>query len=758
MINYKIKENKNGPTIGYVKTGVIEKDGLFFKDSEGTGELLPYEDWRLSPEERAKDLASRLTTEEIAGLMMYSAHQIVPAEAGGWFGATYNGGKNFAESGAAPSDLTDQQRKFLTEDHVRYVLAMMLKNGEIAANWNNEMQALCEEMPHAIPVNISTDPRHGAESASAEFKTEAKDTSKWPLGLGLAATFSPELVKKFARVAATEYRALGITTELGPQIDLGTEPRWMRVADTWGQSSELVKDYAKAYCEGLQTDPEAGCFAQAGDGENNGSDHAGSSNKNSSCMGGWGSKSVAAMVKHWPGGGPCESGRDAHYGFGKFAVYPGNNFEEHLKPFLEGAFKLDGGTGEASAVMPYYTISNGIDPSGKSFGNSYSKYIIGDLLRDKYGYKGVVCTDWGITGDPDPELDSFGSRCYGTEELTEAERHLQIIENGVDQFGGNNNIVPILEAYRIGCERHGEDAMRKRFEESAERLLVNSFRCGLFENPYLDADESKKILGCDEFVEEGFKAQLQSIVMVKNNGVLPISGKKKVYIPDRHIDAHKGFMRFMEEAKDLKGANPADVTPFYDVTEDPSEADFAICFIESPISDGYTKETGYRPVTLQYREYTATAARAESIGQGDFREKENPNRSYLGKTNKAANESDLDAVIETRKKMGDKPVIVVIRMNNPCMVAEFEEYADAILVNFGVETRAALTIVNGGYEPTAMLPVQLPKNMETVEKHCEDKPFDYESYVDSCGNKYDFGFGLNWTGIINDARYQKYVK
>ncbi|WP_408071549.1 glycoside hydrolase family 3 N-terminal domain-containing protein [Butyrivibrio sp. JL13D10] len=732
MINFKTKENKNGPTIGYSKKGVIEKDGLYFKDSEGTGALLPYEDWRLSPEERAADLAERLSIEEIAGLMMYSAHQIVPAETGGWFGATYNGGKTFEESGAAPSDLTDQQKKFLTTDHVRYVLAMVLKNGEIAANWNNEMQALCEEMPHAIPVNISTDPRHGAGSASAEFKTEAKDTSKWPLGLGLAATFSPELVKKFARVAATEYRALGITTELGPQIDLGTEPRWMRVADTWGQSSKLVTDYAKAYCEGLQTDPD--------------------NNKS-----GWGCKSVAAMVKHWPGGGPCESGRDAHYGFGKFAVYPGNNFEEHLKPFLEGAFKLDGGTSKASSVMPYYTISNGIDPSGKNFGNSYSKYIIGDLLREKYGFDGIICTDWGITADPDNELDSFGSRCYGTENLSEAERHLQIIENGVDQFGGNNNITPILEAYRIGCERHGEDLMKKRFKESAARLLVNSFRCGLFENPYLDSNESKAILGCDEFVEEGFKAQLQSIVMVKNNGALPVSGRKKVYIPDRHIDAHKGFMRFIEEAKDLKGANPADVEPFYDVTENADEADFAICFIESPISDGYTKETGYRPVTLQYREYTATAARAESIGQGDFREKDNPNRSYLGKTNKPANSSDLDIVIDTKNKMGNKPVIVVIRMNNPCMVSEFEEYADAILVNFGVETKAALTIISGGYEPSAMLPVQLPKNMETIEKHHEDTPFDYEPYVDSEGNSYDFGFGLNWSGTIKDERYDKYV-
>ncbi|WP_044914593.1 glycoside hydrolase family 3 protein [Butyrivibrio sp. WCE2006] len=728
MADFKIVKNVEGPSLGTCSAPIIEKDGLFFKDLERTGELVPYEDWRLSPEERAKDLAGRLSVEEIAGLMMYSAHQLVPAISGGWYGATYRGGKTFDESGADEWELTDQQKKFLTEDHVRYVLAMVLKNGEVAAKWNNEMQALCEEMPHGIPVNTSTDPRHGAGSASAEFRTEAKDTSKWPLGLGLAATFDPDLVKKFAKTAAKEYRALGITTELGPQIDLGTEPRWMRVSDTYGQSSKLVTEYAKAYCEGLQN----------GDGDS------------------WGNGSVAAMVKHWPGGGPCESGRDAHYAFGKYAVYPGKNFEEHLKPFIEGAFKLEG-TGKASAVMPYYTVSFGIDPSGKNVGNSYSKYIIGDLLRDKYGFDGVVCTDWGITGDPSDKLDSFGSRCYGTEDLSEAERHLCIIENGVDQFGGNNYIKPILEAYRIGCERHGEEKMRKRFEESARRLLLNSFRCGLFENPYLDPNESKNILGCDEYVESGFNAQLKSIVMVKNNGVLPIKGKKKVYIPGRTIEAHKGFLRNMVDAVSLPGANQKDVEKFFEFTENPEGADFAICFIESPISDGYTEETGYRPVTLQYRSYTADNAREVSIAGGDFRE-ESDNRSYKGKSNKAANEHDLDIVIKTKEQMKDKPVIVSIRMNNPSIVAEFEPYADAILVNFGVETKAVLSIVNGDSEPSAMLPVQLPKDMDTIEKHCEDVPFDYEPYKDSEGNSYDFGFGLNWSGVIRDERWDRYVK
>ena len=463
------------------------------------------------------------------------------------------------------------------------------------------------------------------------------------------------------------------------------------------------------------------------------------------------------MVKHWPGGGPCEAGRDAHYPFGKFAVYPGQNLDKHLKPFLEGAFTLNGPTGKAVAVMPYYTVSWGLDPSGANVGNSYSSYIINDMLREKYGYDGVICTDWGITQDPAEKIDSFGSRCYGFENLNEAERHLCILENGVDQFGGNNDIIPILEAYQLGCEKYGEKAMRSRFERSAARLLQNSFQCGLFENPYLDPEESVQILGCREFSDAGFAAQLKSVVMLKNNGVLPVRDRKKVYIPGRTIRERKNFFRGITEAQNLPGADRATVEEFFEWADTPQEADLALCFIESPISDGYREETGYRPVTLQYRPYTADKAREVSIAGGDFRE-DFTNRSYLGKSNTAANENDLDIVLDTRAAMPDKPVIVVIRMHNPCVLAEFESAADAVLVDFGVQERAVLHIVCGKAQPSGLLPVQLPADMGTVEQHAEDTPFDYIPYTDSQGNVYDFGFGMDWSGVIHDARNEKYHK
>ncbi len=732
---YKVYKNPNGPDIGTAGAKILEIDGLFFKDLAGTGELLPYEDWRLDDDQRARDLASRLSIEEIAGLMLYSPHQMVPNVPGGPFPGTY-GGKTLEESGAEHWALTDQQESFLKQDHVRHVLAMALESAEVAAKWSNRLQSYTEALPWGIPVNISSDPRHSASTAGAEYKSGAGDVSKWPEGLGMAATFSPELCREFGKAVSAECRAMGITTALFPQVDLATEPRWMRFEDTFGSHPDMVTDFSKAYCDSLQTTEGS--------------------------PDGWGKDSVCGMSKHWPGGGPCEGGRDAHYPFGKFAVYPGKNLDDHLKPFLNGVFQLEGPTGATSAIMPYYTVSWGIDTKdGKNVGNSYSHYIIHDLLREKYGYDGIVCTDWGITADPNPEVDSFSSRCYGVEDLTEAERHLLAIENGVDQFGGNSAVGPVLEAYRLGCEKHGQEAMRRRMEESAVRLLKNIFRCGLFENPYLNPAESVKTAGCEAFCQAGYQAQLKSVVMVKNQQALPQGERKKVYIPTRHIGPMKAFFRTDMPARIVQPAPRELVSQYYDWAETPEEADFALVFIESPLSDGYSAQdranggNGYVPISLQYRPYTAYTARETSVAGGDFRE-DTANRSYKDKTGTAANESDLDLVIDTKKALGDKPLIVVLRMHNPTVAKEFEEYADAILIDFGVQSQAIFDLVSGKAEPSGLLPVQMPANMETVEKHCEDLPFDIEPYQDSTGNRYDFGFGMNWSGTIDDQRTQRY--
>ncbi len=534
---------------------IIYKDNLPFKDLNKNGQLDQYEDWRVNVVDRAKDLASKMTVDQIAGLMLYSRHQAVPAQEAGMFVGTY-GGKPFSQSGVEASNLSDQQINFLTKDNVRHVLVTSVKNPEVAATWNNNVQQLVEGVGMGIPANNSSDPRNGANK-DAEYNAGSGGTiSQWPEELGLSATFDPNITLQFGAIASKEYRALGITTALSPQIDLATEPRWNRFIGTFGEDPTLATDMARAYVDGFQTSPEA-----------------------IKTYNGWGNKSVNAMVKHWPSGGPEEGGRDGHFAYGKFAVYPGNNFQTHLQTFTEGAFKLSGGTKSASAVMPYYTISYNQDIKHReNVGNAYSKYLITDLLRNKYGYDGVVCTDWLVTGDEGPKPDVFMGKPWGAENLSIAQRHYKVLLAGADQFGGNNDIKPVLEAYQMGVNEFGESFMRKRFEQSAVRLLLNIFRVGLFENPYLDPNVSKLEVGKPEYMKAGYDAQLKSIVLIKNqNNTLPIIKGKTVYVPKRITPAGINFFGMPSPERIEYPVNLELINRYYNVTDDPSKADLLLC-------------------------------------------------------------------------------------------------------------------------------------------------------------------------------------
>jgi beta-glucosidase len=134
------------------------------------------------------------------------------------------------------------------------------------------------------------------------------------------------------------------------------------------------------------------------------------------------------------------------------------------------------------------------------------------------------------------------------------------------------------------------------------------------------------------------------------------------------------------------------------------------------------------------------------------------NRSYKNKTVKAANYTDATLVSETKEKMKGKPVVVSVGISNPMIFGEIEKDAAAILLNFGVQDQAILEIIAGKSEPSALLPMQMPTDMHTVEKQNEDVPYDVQCYKDAEGNVYDFGFGLNWKGVIKDARVQKFKK
>ena len=724
---YSIVSQSRGPQLGYSPTSGVEIlriDGYAFKDLNKNGSLDVYEDWRQKVESRVADLASQMTVEQICGLMLYSRAVTI-------------------DSAALNSDVLS----YMKDDFIRHMLVSAVKDARTAAMWANNVQSYCESAELGIPANNSSDPRNytnGKANTSAynpepdgEFDPDGtSDISKWPREIGLGATFDPDVVGLYAKIAAAEYRAMGLTTALSPQIDLTTEPRWRRFYGSFSESPQLSRDMARTYCDAFQTTE-------------------GSKN-------GWGHESVNCMVKHWPGGGTGEAGRDAHFGIGKYAVYPGNGFDISLIPFVQGAFNLKGKTKSASAVMPYYTISYNQDPSGENVANGFSGFIIRDLLRFEYGFDGVVCTDWGIVSDYEKTFIHAG-KPWGLENATLAERRLRCFEVGVDQLGGVYDVEPTLEAYKLWIEKYGEESARERFEQSARRLLTNIFNVGLFENPYVSPDNAEKIVGNADFVTAGYEAQVKSIVMLKNHdNVLPATGKVKVYQPLRKMGPAITHWQYPVPAYEEYPFSRELLEKYFEVTDDPQEADIALVSIKSPFGHwGYIKpeddeeEGKYWPISLQYSPYTASHAREKSIAGGDPSEASD-NRSYRGRTEISFNESDMHLVRQTKVLMGEKPVILVVAMDRPFVPAEIEPYADAILLSLGVTNNALLDIISGHKEPSALLPCQLPADMKTVEEQYEDLPFDMECYVDSDGNTYDFAFGLNWSGVIYDQRVKKY--
>ena len=750
---YMVVEQDGGARLSYSPESglnLIEADGFYFKDFEGTGELVPYADWRLPAAERAADLASRLSIEQIAGLMCFSAHQ----------------------RELAGEELTDDQKAFL-DNNVRAVLNAL--SGYPAfqqAEFANRLQAYVEASPYKVPINFASDPRNGS------------NCTNWPGNLGLAATFDPEIAKQAGAGMGRELREMGITTFLGPQTDVSTDPRWQRYSGTFGEDPALSRDMCRALCDGLQSTVV------------NGEDQ------------GWGTGSVAAMVKHWPAEGASEGGREAHPEGGKYAIYPSGNFEALMIPFVDGAFKLDGKTGSAAEVMTSYTIAYSEDGEyGELVGSGFSEYKIRELLRDRFGFEGAACTDWFVCNDKSEE-GSPSYRCWGLEgeDWTPAKRASKAVSVGVDQMGGVNDPGLLISAYEDQVAELGEEEARANFEASAQRLLLAYFNTGLFEDPYVDVDAARADVdkGNEEAIQAALEAQIKGIVMLKNkDGLIKAAegdAKPKVYVPQRYTAAQHiaGTMetspwkdnpatldlplpigtleKYFEVVTDVvaetfTGETDADgnVAPApEDVTrltaEEIADVDYVLVCAAAPINasarDGRNENMEWVPLSVQYRPYTADNefVRKESIAGDTLPDGTKENRSYFGATSMVVNEGQLDQILDAAKVAHEagKPCIVILDIMQPMCVHEFESEVDAILVSMSGSTEAACNIVTGKYEPSGLLPMGMPKDMLAVEKQLEDAPRDTEPYTDSEGNTYDFGFGLNYAGKIEDERTAKY--
>ena len=630
---FPIKSRANMAKLGDAAPELV-LEGATFRDLNENGELDTYEDTRLTPGERVDDLLSQMTLEEKAGSMFFTV--ILPGSDGELAERpNFSNPLSLVMSVMSPSNSTMVAAKLM--NHFNIVFA---DGPEQLATWHNNLQELAERTRLGIPVTIASDPRHGF-GHNPVTNMQAGDFSLWPEPLGLAATRDPGLVKKFARMAREEYLAVGIRLALHPMADLATEPRWARASGSFGEDAELSAKLVYAYVKGFQGEV-------------------------------LGSESVATMVKHFSGGGPQANGEDAHFAYGKEQVYPGDNFDYHLIPFEKGAFAAG-----AAQIMPYYGIPVG--QTDEDVGFAYNKAIITGMLREQFSFEGVICSDWALISDMAVLGWKFkGAAAWGVENLTPEERMIKLLDAGIDQFGGE-----ALPEMLVGLVQSGK-VSEERLDESVHRIMLDKFRLGLFDDPYVDARAAANIVGKSEFMAAGKEAQRRSLVLLKNGEsepVLPLDGPMKLYSENIATDV---------------------VSRYGEIVNDPRDADLAIVRIYAP----YYPHDGF----LDSRFHS-----------GDLNFKNEQKQHLLDL---------MDAV----------PTIVDIYLDRAAVIPEIAEKSAALVANFGATDEVLMELLWGKYAPTGKLPFEMPRSMKAVEEQFEDVPYDSENPL------FSFGDGLTYQG------------
>jgi beta-glucosidase len=593
------------------QSGLIRtENGFSFRDLNKNGILDVYEDPRQPVEARVEDLLGRMTLEEKAGLLFIN-------------GTLVNEDSSIDEKSGAPG-FGRQAAPQIVDQKMSHFNLWQIPSGRVVAAWQNNLQRFAEQTRLGIPITIASDPRN--HFTRNIFSMAAIDFSQWCETLGFGALGDAELVRQFANIARQEYLAVGIRVALHPQIDLATEPRWPRISGTFGEDAHLSARLVEAYLAGFQ-------------GETLGSD------------------SVACMTKHFPGGGPQNEGLDPHFEFQKGQVYPGHNFDYHLIPF-EAAIAA-----KTAAIMPYYGVP--MDQTDENVAMSYNKTIITGLLRDKYHYDGVVCTDWGLITDLQMGPVVWPARAWGVEQLSPTERVLKVLEAGVDQFGGESCPQHVVELVKTG--RLSE----ARLDQSVRRLLRLKFQLGLFDNPFVDEARVSQVMGHPDSVAAGLGSQRRAMTLLKNNHhLLPLQGQPKVFV--KNIDA---------------GA----AAQYARVVATPAEADFAILRLDTP----------WVPV-----ETNNPMAKSFHHGDLDFKE---PAKS------------------EILSLAGALPTIVVIYLDRPAVIPEINAAAQAVIAEYGANDTAVLDVIFGKANPEGKLPFELPCSMEAVRNQKPDLPHDSEN-------------------------------
>ena len=631
------------PELGHRSVEILQEGKFQFKDLNKNGRLDPYEDWRLNAEERASDLLSRMTVDEKIGFMIISQINMGPSGTSDLNEQDVVTTRNQFTGEATEETLNvSGTTKGILERHLRHFILRANAPARTMAAWSNNVQAVAESSRLGIPVIFTSNPRnHVAVDNSMGLNVGNSYFTQWPGTLGLAAADDPELVRQFAETAAEEWVACGIRKGYMYQLDLSTEPRWSRIEGTFGEDADRVSAIAKALVEGFQGKE-------------------------------LGPRSVALTMKHFPGGGAEMKGWDSHYSYGKNLVYPGNMMSYHVQPFKAA---VDAGV---SGIMPYYARPH--ETRYEEVGSTYNHGLLTELLRNTLGFAGIINSDTG----------PINNMPWGVEELSVTERYLKGISAGTDLFSGGADIKNLKATYDAGMI---DD---EQVNTSVKRLLIEKFRLGLFENPYVDPDRAERVANSPEHQALAAKAFRKSIVLLRNDAsVLPLKPGTKVFLDNlADINAHKGIS---------PESNLWDI----EFVEDIADAEVVLLWV------------------------TPRAAGGGFLGGS---------RGDTAISNLLSdNGVDTDYINQVSNKL---PTILFINFSRPWVIQEINPgKAQTLLATFGTTLPSILDVVTGKFNPSGKLPFGIPSSQEAVDNNKEDVPsaLEAEGYA-----LFDCGFGLSY--------------
>ena len=513
----------------------------------------------------------------------------------------------------------------------------------------------------------------------------------FPIPLGLAATFDPALVEEGARVAALEATAQGVRWTFSPMLDIARDPRWGRMAEGSGEDTYLDARMGEAMVRGYQ-----GTVLD--------------------------STSMAACVKHFVGYGAAEGGRDYNSTF----LTERQLRNVYLPPF-EAAIKAG-----AMTLMTSFNDNDGVPSTGNTF-------VVKDILRGEWGFDGLVVTDWNSMG----EMINHG---FGVDRKDVAEK---AVNAGVD-----------MDMMTFGFLSHLEELVKsgavkeKTIDNAVRNILRVKVLLGLFENPYIDVEAGRAVQYAPEHLASAQKTVEESVILLKNDGVLPLKGGPRILVTGPLADApHDQLGTWAFDGEKAHTVTPLEALQ----ARFPGRVEYV-----PGLTYSREKRSGFADVVAAARRADVVLAflGEEAILSGEAHS--------LADLNLKGSQSELLAALKT----AGKPVVATVMAGRPLTIERDLPNVDAMLYSFHPGTMGGPALANilfGDVNPSGKTPITFLRTVGQAPLYyahnMTGRPYNGETLIDdipaeagqtSLGNTsyyldygayplFPFGYGLSYT-------------